>query len=96
MDGAKRQYGAEIVINKILFVITFAAVGALAYGWYYNNQRIIMAQEVFIEKFINAGPRFTAYDGQELCERIRELELYSYDYKNTDRKPLNCHYSQSK
>lgn len=25
--------------------------------------------------FINKGPRFTAYDGQELCERVRMLEI---------------------
>lgn len=79
--------------NKILFVVTFAAVGALAYGWYYNNQRIITTQQTYIDKFIGAGPRFTAYDGQELCERIRELETYSYGYKDLGRKPLNCVYS---
>lgn len=84
------------MVNKILFVVTFAAVGALAYGWYYNNQRIITAQQIFIDKFVSAGPRFTAHDGQELCERIRELELYSYGYKDAGRKPLDCHYSQSK
>ena len=84
------------MVNRILFVITFAAVGALAYGWYYNNQRIIKAQETFIEKFISAGPRFTAYDGQELCERVRELETYSYGYKDSGRKPLNCNYLSEK
>lgn len=83
------------MVNRILFVITFAAVGALTYGWYYNNQRIIKAQETFIEKFIGAGPRFTAYDGQVLCERIQELETYSYGYKNADRKPLDCVYPSS-
>lgn len=82
--------------NKILFVVTFAAVGALAYGWYYNNQRIITTQQAFIDKFIGVGPRFTAYDGQELCERIQELERYSYGYTEAGRKPLDCHYSQSK
>lgn len=25
-------------------------------------------------KFVNKGPRFTALDGQALCERIRKLE----------------------
>ena len=27
-------------------------------------------------KFISAGPRFTAYDGQELCERIAAHERF--------------------
>lgn len=52
-----------------------------------------MTQQIYIDKFIGAGPRFTAYDGQELCERIRELETYSYGYKDLGRKPLNCVYS---
>lgn len=82
--------------NKILFVVTFAAVGALAYGWYYNNQRIIMTQQTYIDKFISVGPRFTAYDGQELCERVRELEKYSYGYEDAGRKPLDCRYNQQK
>ena len=27
-----------------------------------------------IYRFVNAGPRFTAYDGQRLCERVAALE----------------------
>jgi len=36
-------------------------------------------------EFVNAGPRFTAEDGQELCKRIMALEQ-----TNGIKKP--CHY----
>lgn len=29
-------------------------------------------------EFVKKGPRFTAYDGQELCERVKRLENESY------------------
>lgn len=43
-------------------------------------------------RFVHAGPRFTAMDGQELCERIRALERYSYGYRDAGRIPLKCKY----
>jgi hypothetical protein len=45
-------------------------------------------------KFVNAGARFTALDGQELCERIRTLEQQSYGYRDAVKKPLNCEYGK--
>jgi len=35
-----------------------------------------------LHRFINAGPRFTADDGQELCERVAALE----------QPPMPCNY----
>ena len=35
-----------------------------------------------LHRFINAGPRFTAADGQALCERVQKLEP----------QPLPCEY----
>lgn len=74
-----------MMVNRMLFGLTFAAVGVLSYGWYYNNQRIVASQQEKIENFIKAGPRYTAEDGknereerqqadQALCERIAKLE----------------------
>lgn len=37
-----------------------------------------------IYKFVNAGKRFTAEDGRELCERVAELE------RRTGIKELPC------
>lgn len=80
------------MIHRVLFALTFAGIGALAYGWWYNNQRIISTQQAQIEKFINAGPRFTAKDGQMLCKRVQELENLSYGFRATGKEPLACTY----
>lgn len=74
--------------DRIAIIVVFVMIGALAYGWWHNNQRIVAANQERIDKFISAGKRFTAEDGQvhsnqirdlfeqvkELCERINELE----------------------
>lgn len=75
---------------RILFVLIFMAVGALAYGWWNNHQHISTVHQAQVEKFINAGPRFTAQDGQELCERVKALEASAYS--STGRKPMDCNY----
>ena len=38
------------------------------------------------------GPRFTAQDGQELCERVKALEEHSYGFANAGLKVLDCRY----
>lgn len=45
-------------------------------------------------RFVNQGARFTAADGQELCERVLRLEEVSYGYKDSGRKPLTCNYNK--
>lgn len=89
------------MMNKTLFVITFATMGALAYGWWYNNDvnqqqeiTLLKLQQTQLEKFMNAGPRFTAGDGQVLCERIRELEQLSTEYRDAGKIALPCNYVQ--
>jgi len=43
-------------------------------------------------KFISAGPRFTAQQGQELCLVVAELAKESYGYR-ASRKPIPvCNY----
>lgn len=44
--------------------------------------------------FKNAGARFTAKDGQELCLRIKRLEEVSYGFKDNKLHTLKCEYSQ--
>lgn len=43
----------------------------------------ISFQVYHYNQFVNKGPRFTAYDGQELCERVKRLESESYGFKNS-------------
>lgn len=47
-------------------------------------------------RFVNAGPRFTAVDGDELCQRVRTLEQVSYGYLESGKKPLTCNYMHRK
>lgn len=49
-----------------------------------------------VKSFVAAGPRFTSKDGQELCERIKALEAYSYGYRDAGKKPLDCRYGAAK
>lgn len=92
MAGIQRSIRMEVMINRSLFALIFAGIGALAYGWYYNNQRIVAQQQSQIEKFIKAGPRFTASDGMVLCLRIQKLEKLSYGYRDAGYVPLDCDY----
>lgn len=77
------------MINKILFGVSFAAIGALTYGWWVNHERIMAAQQAQIEKFMSAGPRFTAQDGQALCERIQKLEPKPQPCRYAGKNPLS-------
>lgn len=52
------------MIRKIM-IVSFVVLGTLS----------ILFQGFQAWKFINAGPRFTAMDGAELCERVAALEL---------------------
>lgn len=47
-------------------------------------------------RFIQQGPRFTAQDGQALCERVRALEATSYGYRAVGKLPLTCDYLERK
>jgi hypothetical protein len=42
-------------------------------------------------QFVNQGARFTAVDGQTLCERIQALER-----RISGQPPLSCHYAIDK
>jgi len=53
----------------------------------------IIVQYLSWTSFKNAGARFTAADGQELCLRIRRLEEVSYGFKDKQLQPLKCNYT---
>lgn len=44
-------------------------------------------------QFVNIGSRFTAKDGQALCERVRALEARSYGFEGAGQMPTACHYN---
>ena len=83
-------------LNHIVFALIFAALGALAYGWWRNDQRIIAANNERIKLFMNAGPRFTAKDGQELCLVIREIAKHSYGFKDSGFTLPKCNYGENR
>lgn len=45
------------------------------------------------QQFMAQGPRFTAQDGQALCERVRALEARSYGFEGAGQMPTACHYN---
>jgi len=45
-----------------------------------------------IQRWIAVGGRFTDQDGQALCDRVRNLEQYSYGYRDAGKAPLNCEF----
>ena len=71
---------------------TISLVGVVALMGYEYLQAIDAHQK--IQSFVSAGPRFTAQDGQALCERVKALEVYSYGYRDAGKKPLDCSYNQ--
>ena len=58
------------MINKILS--TAAILGVLALSGYEYLQAV--EQQTRVESFVAKGARFTAQDGQALCERVQKLE----------------------
>jgi hypothetical protein len=79
------------MVNRLIFIAIFAALGALAFGWWTNNSRISAEHQEKLATFVNAGPRFTADDGQALCLRIQALEQRLYGSGETSGP---CEYRQ--
>ena len=77
-------------IDKAIFVIIFLSVASLTYGWLYNAQRISESQQLSISSFVNVGPRFTAYDGKELCEYQNIIAKHSIGFQQSGLPLLDC------
>ena len=76
------------MMSKIFSTLSLIGVVALM-G--YEYMQMVSAQQQ-IQTFVSAGPRFTAADGQELCERVKALEMYSYGYQAAGKKSPDCTY----
>lgn len=59
------------MINKIISAIALTSVIVLGVYSYFQD----LKTEKRIESFMNVWPRFTAQDGQLLCERVMRLEI---------------------
>jgi len=80
----------EMMINRLIFIAIFTLLGALAFGWWHNNSRIVAAQQEKLTQFVNAGPRFTAYDGVELCEFQNIIAVHSIGFQQSGLPLLDC------
>jgi hypothetical protein len=52
------------------------------------------AQLAQIQRWMGRGARFTAQDGQALCERVKALEAVSYGYRDAKLQSQDCHYEE--
>ena len=80
----------KVIVTRTLFVVIFVLLGALAMGWWTNREKIANQQVEKINAFIAAGPRFTAKDGQELCEYINTVAKYSIGFQKSGLPLLDC------
>lgn len=78
------------MMSKIFSTISLVSVVALI-G--YEHLQVSHTQQQ-MKSFVSAGPRFTAQDGQELCERVKAPESFSYGYRDAGKQPLDCRYGQ--
>ena len=77
-------------ILRVLFIILFLSVGALTYGYVTNRNNIAVHELDRIQAFINAGPRFTGYDGVELCEYLNVIAKHSIGFQQSGLPMLDC------
>lgn len=82
------------MIQRLLFGLIFIALGALAAGWWHNRVLIVEQESARINAFMSAGARFTAQDGQALCERVAELEKHSIGFQRSGIHPLPCEFGK--
>jgi hypothetical protein len=80
----------EVMINRLIFIAIFTSLGALAFGWWTNNSRISAEHQEKLAQFVNAGPRFTADDGKELCEYQNVIAKHSIGFQQSGLPMLDC------
>lgn len=79
-------------MNKVIFFLIFISIGALSYGWWYNRSMIQKQHDTKLQTFIDAGPRFTAQDGNALCEALREVAKHSIGFQQSGKPLPDCNY----
>lgn len=72
-----------MIISRVLSTISIIGVFGLI-GYEYIQAIELQHQ---LQSFVNKGPRFTAQDGQELCERVKALET------SLGKPQLDCLYN---
>ena len=80
------------MLNKVLSALALAGLVGVATYVYVQDLKVNRR----IDAFMARGPRFTAHDGQVLCERVRTLEQSSYGYKDSGKIPLSYDYGIQK
>ena len=74
------------MIAKIMASVSL--VGVLALTGYEYVQAIALQKRM--ESFVNAGPRFTANDGKELCEYVNIIARHSIGFQQSGSPMLDC------
>ena len=74
------------MIAKIMASVSL--VGVLALTGYEYVQAIALQRR--LESFVNLGPRFTAFDGKELCEYTNVIARYSIGFQQSGLPMLDC------
>lgn len=70
----------EKIRKSLEYLMGAILLGSIAFQTFHYNQ------------FIDKGPRFTAFDGQDLCERVKLLEEYEIK-KGSDAISKDCNYT---
>jgi hypothetical protein len=74
------------MIAKIIASISLIGVLILS-GFEYLQW---ISQQEQLRTFMNKGPRFTAYDGKELCEYMNSIAVNSIDFQRSGLLLMNC------
>lgn len=77
--------GANLVL---LFI--FTALGFVVTGWWNNHSAYVARQEAELQRFVNMGLRFTAQQGQELCEVVRVVAMHSIGFQQSGLPLPDC------
>jgi len=63
----------------------------VALGLIFSVSLVFQLWQVY--RFVNSGPRFTAFDGEKLCQRVRRLESVSYGFSDVKISSEDCRYN---
>lgn len=74
------------MINKIISGSSLVLVIGL--GIYSYLQDLQTEQQ--IKTFMSVGPRFSAYDGRDLCEVVRMVALHSIGFRQSGLELPDC------
>lgn len=73
-------------------VILLSKWTGLLLGLMFGGSLMFQAWQLY--RFVNQGPRFTAHDGQALCERVAELEKHSIGFQQSGIVSPPCRFAR--